>query len=87
MPDYLKKANMTFAQHTKTRHNVLRLIISAAVVLSACSSEEGERAEITVDAAPSLPLVTLVANQASNNISAFMINATSGVLAPVAGSP
>ena len=79
---------MTDVQHAKTRQNILRVSISAAVLLSACSSEEGEKSELTVDAAiPPAPLLTLVANQASNNISAFMINAATGVLVPVAGSP
>ncbi|NNM69475.1 MAG: beta-propeller fold lactonase family protein [Gallionella sp.] len=50
------------------------------VFLAACGGGGG-------GAAPFTPLFAYVANNYSNNVSAYTLNATSGALTPVAGSP
>ncbi|HKC94425.1 MAG TPA: hypothetical protein VKB81_10455, partial [Nitrospira sp.] len=71
-----------------TRQNVLGLALVVLSFLSACGGDDNNNGGGGgTPLVPPTPVVAYVANQTSNNVSAFTINGTSGALVPVAGSP
>ena len=69
-----------------TRQNVLHFALFVLLLLGACGGDDNGGGSGTPPVPPT-PAVAYVANQTSNNVSAFLINETTGALVPVAGSP
>ena len=74
-----------FARGDMKSLQVIKLILPIFLCLHACSGDD-ESNRVMIGQSPSV-VVAYVANQASNDVSAFTINGTTGALVPVSGSP
>ena len=72
------------------RQSVPSLALLVLFVVAACGSDDENNTTNPFQPPPDeppTPVIALVANQASNNVSGYTINNSTGALVPVAGSP
>ena len=69
------------------RQTVPGLALVVLLLFSACGDDDENNANPFQPIQPATPVIALVANQASNNVTAYTINGGTGALVPVAGSP